>query len=146
MYRPPPAIPHEIGVGDIFHASAPNEASMICLALQVGETTILARAVTSQHEYIFDRSAGVADCDGVPCTIDSTAALPFEVRQALLGLDRIYARQAQEESYRLTESERRALVFTAQYARKVPEDYDRLTGEAKVELILLNYLRPANCP
>lgn len=80
----------EISAGDIFHATAPNDASMICLALKVGETTILARAVTSQREYAFDRLSGAADRDGVRCTIDSTAALPPEVHQAPLGLDRIY--------------------------------------------------------
>ena len=134
----------EIRAGDIFHATAPNDASMICLALKVDETTILARAVTSQREYAFDRLSGEAERDDVRCTIDSTVALPSEVHQALLGLDRIYSAETSGESHPLTENERRALVFAAQYSRKDPEAYDRLTAEEKVELILLNYLIPAN--
>lgn len=147
MPRPSSGSRGEIGAGDIFHASAPNDASMICLALKVDETTILARAVTSQREYSFDRLSGAADREGVRCTIDSTAALPPEVHQALLGLDRIYSAEASGESHPLTESEKRALVFAAQYSRKDPEAYDQLTAEEKVELILLNYLIPAgNAP
>lgn len=146
MIQPSSTSWKEISPGDIFHATAPNDASMICLALKVDETTILARAVTSQRGYAFDRLSGAADREGVRCTIDSTAGLPSEVHQALLGLDRIYSAETPGESHPLTESERRALVFAAQYARKAPKAYDRLTAEEKVELILLNYLIPANRP
>lgn len=37
-----------LAVGEIFHAEAPNGASLICLTLAVTETGIHARTVTTQ--------------------------------------------------------------------------------------------------
>lgn len=154
--------------GDLFHATAPNGASLICRALEVTEEAIAARTVTSQDAYAFSRMTGVAEPDfgagKVSCTIDSVAALPHDMRETLLGLDRIYADKTRRESHPLSDAERRALVFAAQYYpanalpsepssmdvdRKPapaprPEDYDRLTGDEIVDLILVNYLIPAN--
>ncbi len=162
-----------IAVGDIFHGQAPNGASLICLALKVTETTIYARAVTTQFSYEFDRSTGVAEWEfnghKVPCTIDSVVSLPAEIHETMLGLDRIYADKSRDEAHKLTEDERRALVFAAKYYsantlamlspawqmmsndRKVDpkgdlEDYDNLSSDEKVRLILVNYLIPANSP
>lgn len=161
-----------IAVGDLFHATTPNEASLICRALEVSATTVRARTVTSQYVLEFDRATGVAtpeiEGERVPCTIDSVAPIPAEVHAALLGLDAIYsvATRGDDEGHKLTESERRALVFAALYYpahpipqswemmgsdRKAgpardPEDYDGLTGDEKVELILVNYLIPMNKP
>jgi hypothetical protein len=158
-----------IAVGDLFHATTPNSASLICRALEVCGSTIRARTVTSQYALEFDRATGVAtpDVEGerVPCTVDSVAAVPDHVRETLLGLDAIYSDQTRrDEPHPLTESERRALVFAALFypqnpiaqswemmstARKVgpvrdPDDYDSLTADEKVELILVNYLIPMN--
>jgi hypothetical protein len=160
-----------IAVGDLFHATTPNGASLICRALEVSASTVRARTVTSQYALEFDRTTGVStpeiEGERVPCTIDSVAPIPGEARAALLGLDEIYSIAASDdEGHKLTESERRALVFAALYYpahpipqswemmdsdRKVgpardPEDYDGLTGDEKVELILVNYLIPMNKP
>lgn len=158
-----------IVVGDLFHATSPNDASLICRALEVSGSAIRARTVTSQYELEFDRATGVAmpyiEGERVPCTVDSVAPVPDEVRAALLGLDAIYSDERhKDEVHKLTETERRALVFAALFYpanpiaqhwemmsvdRKVgpardPEDYDGLSGDEKVELILRNFLIPMN--
>ncbi len=160
-----------IAVGDLFHATTPNGASLICRALDVSGSTIRSRTVTSQYTLEFDRATGVAtpeiEGDRIPCTVDSVAPVPDEVRAALLGLDDIYSRSTRDaEGHKLTESERRALVFAALFYpqnsiaqpwemmgidRKVepahdPEDFDGLSGDEKVDLILVNYLIPMNKP
>jgi hypothetical protein len=156
-----------IALGDLFHATTPNRAS-----LMVSATTIRARTIMSQYALEFDRATGVAtpeiEGERVPCTIDSVAPIPGEARAALLGLDEIYSMAtSNDEGHKLTESERGALVFAALYYypahpipqsweimdsdRKVgpardPEDYDGLTGHEEVDLILVNYLIPMNKP
>ncbi len=156
----------QIAVGDIFHATSPNGASLNCLALEIAETTISARSITSQDVYTFDRGTGIADKEvngeRVPCTVDSVAALPPAIREVLLELDRIYS--TPRSDHRLTDAEKRALVFAARYfpanpltmpwesmaiARKFegdvdPDDYDSLTSKQRIELILVNFLIPAN--
>ena len=157
-----------IAVGDLFHATTPNGASLICRALEVTGSTIRARTVTSQYALEFDRAMGVATPEihgeRVPCTVDSVASVPNEIHEALLGLDRAESNQAGD--HKLTKSEQRALVFAALFYpanpiaqswemmsvdRKVgpvhdPDDYDSLTNDQKVDLILVNYLIPTNEP
>jgi|ERR1044071_3053092 hypothetical protein len=157
-----------IAVGDLFHATTPNGASLICRALEVSDSTIRARTVTSQYALEFDRKTGVATPEihgeRVPCTVVSVASVPSEIREALLGLDRAESNKAQAEHHKLTKSEQRALVFAALFYpanpiaqswemmsvdRKVgpvhdPGDYDSLTSDQKVDLILVNYLIPTN--
>ena len=70
-------------------------------------------------------ATGVATLDvedeQVPCTIDSVAPLPEEVRAALFGLDEIYSDETRRgEPHTLTESEQRALVFTARLYAENP--------------------------
>src|SRR6516165_6321112 len=66
-----------IAVGDLFHATTPNGASLICRALEVSAATIRARTVTSQYALEFDRATGAATPEihgeRVPCTVDSVA-------------------------------------------------------------------------
>jgi hypothetical protein len=67
----------------------------------------------------FDRQTGegVWGDDRVPCTIDSTAPLPVEVHNILLGLDRRSRLERIEERFKLTDAENQALSFlTAHYA------------------------------
>ena len=156
-----------IAVGNLFHATSPNGASLNCLALDVSEIAISARCITSRDMYEFNRTTGVADKNvngkRVPCTIDSVAPLPPAMREILLELDRVYANPG-DDGHRLSEAERRALVFAARYfpanplplpwsamgiARSFagdgdPDDYDSLTSAQKVELILVSYLIPQN--
>lgn len=116
----------KIAVGDIFHASAINHASFICLTLQVRERTIFARRVTTQSVHEFDRATGIEGPGHSPLIIDSIAALPDDIREIMLGLDRKYReieiRQAEdpdweppEGSSRLTPDQRRAILFIAKF-------------------------------
>ena len=77
-----------IAVGDIFHASALNGASFVCLTLQVTDNLIMARRVTTQSVHNFDRTTGVEGPEDKPLTIDSVAPLPIDIRDILLSLDR----------------------------------------------------------
>jgi hypothetical protein len=47
-------------VGDIFHASTPNGASLICLTTVVMDATIQGGTVTHQMHPGFDRETGIA--------------------------------------------------------------------------------------
>jgi len=103
----------QIVVGDIFHASAPNGASLICLAEEVTETTIRARTVTNHFSFEFDRTTGNAEfeCEGRPaviCTIGSVARLFPQVHEIMLELDREYG---SDDDPKLTTDQKRALLF-----------------------------------
>jgi hypothetical protein len=102
-----------VAVGDIFHASAPNGASLICLAEEVTETTIRARTVTNHFSFEFDRTTGNAEFEyegrpAVTCTIDSVATLFPQVHDILLELDRKYG---SDDDPKLTTDQKRALLF-----------------------------------
>lgn len=88
-------------VGDIFHATTPYAASLICLTTGVTEKTIQARTITHQMHLEFDRETGVAEWIGaldwpgegmsdepVRCTIDSVAPLPIDIHNLMLLIDR----------------------------------------------------------
>jgi hypothetical protein len=102
-----------ISAEDIFHASAPNGASLICLAEKVTETAIHARTVTNHFSFDFDRATGVAEWEhrgrpAVTCTIDSVAKLPPKVHALMLEFDRKYG---SDEDPRLSVDQKRALLF-----------------------------------
>ena len=108
-------------VGDIFHAhpSSPEGASLICLVVSVTETTNRATTVTTQMQTEFDRQTGegVWGDDRVPCTIDSTAPLPVEVHNVMLGLDRKNRLERLPERVKPNDAEIQALLFLdAHYA------------------------------
>ena len=163
----------KIAVGDIFHATAPNGASLICLALTVTETTIHAKAVTSDFQFEFDRATGAVEWKfhghKIPCIIDSVAPLPADIHQVMLGLDRKSADPSPEKDSGLNDAECRGLVFAARYYPANPlappaqawqmmgveprlgtgEDskaYESLSRDEKIDLILINYRIPANHP
>jgi hypothetical protein len=102
-----------IVVGDIFHASSPNSASLICLAVSVSETTIVSRTVTTQICLDFDRSTGKALWieTAVICTIDSVTPLPVEVHNTILSIDRKFRLEQSEDRLKLNRSEIQALLF-----------------------------------
>ena len=102
-----------LAVGDIFHADSPNGASLICLVVSVTESTIHARTVTTQTQLEFDRQTGVAvwGDDQVPCTIDSTAPLPLEVHNVMLGIDSKFRLEWNPERLKLNDAEKQALLF-----------------------------------
>ena len=77
-----------IAVGDIFHGTCPNGASLICLVTSVTEATIHARRVTTQEDIEFDRELGMnRSSDGrVLATIDSVAPLPADIHGTGSGM------------------------------------------------------------
>ena len=118
-------------VGDIFHARAQTTASFVCLTLQVTESTIRARRITTQSVHEFDRTTGIEGPEGNPLTIDSVAPLPADIHEIMLGLDRKYAAsdarrvvdpdwRLPPEQARLTKEEQRGLVFVGRFYRNHP--------------------------
>jgi hypothetical protein len=107
----------KLSVGDIFHAQSPNGASLICLILSVTEEMIQSRTVTTQVYLEFDRRTGVAKWGDEPiiCTIDSIMPLPVEIHNTMLEIDRKFRLERNLERLRLTEAEKRALVFVARH-------------------------------
>jgi hypothetical protein len=82
----------DIAAGNMFHASAANGASLLCLTMAVTEHVIQARNVATQIIYDFDRCTGRATwyVFGTPyeCMIDSVAPLPPDIHEIMLSLDR----------------------------------------------------------
>lgn len=120
-----------IAVGDLFHARARNTASYVCLALQIRETTIFARRVTTQSVHEFDRATGYEDPGGQPLWINSVAPLPPDIRDVMLAIDRKYRedeyRRAEDPSWkmppeqaRLTKEEIRALACLGDFYEAHP--------------------------
>lgn len=104
----------DIKMGDMFHAEGDHGGSLICLATSITESTIYARTVTHQLEFKFDRRTGVGkeDLYLIEGTIDSVAPVPADIYEALVGLDRRYRAR---DNPRLTEAEKRALLFVAKF-------------------------------
>lgn len=102
---------------DIIHAEGSNGGSFICLVTGVTSTHIQARTVTHQICLQFDVELGVAHVPGhrIVCTINSTAPLPADVYDALLGIDERYRTSTDPDRARLSEIERRALIFAVRH-------------------------------
>jgi len=108
-------------VGDIFHAQAPNGASLICLVTSISQDTIWARRVTSQETLEFDRVTGLEKvAEGEPAAvIDSIEPLPLEVHNVFVALDRKYGAvhgkkkvfEHNPEYFKLSKTEKDALLF-----------------------------------
>ena len=98
--------------GDVFHANSPNGASLICLAMSVTDSIIEARTVTTQMHLEFVRRTGIAIWEtDVKCTIDSVAPLPVDVHQVILGIDRKFRLERNLERLKLSDAEKKALIF-----------------------------------
>ncbi len=106
-----------LAAGDIFHAEAPNGASLIRLVVSTSETTIHARRVTTQENLAFDRRTGMSAEGDV---IDSVAPLPAEIHDTFLALDNKYKalmeidekdRFKDPGKFALSAAEKRALLF-----------------------------------
>lgn len=107
-----------IQVGDIFHAEGDWGGSLICLTLEVSDTTILGKTVTTQLFYRFERQSGVVrDENGeIIATIDSTERLPDDILDIVMQIDRKFGCvDGQEGSSKLTADEKRALLFVASF-------------------------------
>ncbi len=103
-----------LSAGDIFHAAALSNASVILLVTKTDTSRIFARRVTTQQEIVFDRSTGLAvapqEAAGA-VWIDCLAPLPEPHRNALTGLHRRYNLGRDDDRFRLTEAEKSALLF-----------------------------------
>jgi hypothetical protein len=112
-----PGVIGRLVAGDIFHATCSNGASLICLIEDATEKTIRARTVTHQIKVEFDRGTGLeigAESD-TPCKIDSIAPLPIDLHNVILGLDRKMRLEPDLLKHKLTEEERKALIFVASH-------------------------------
>lgn len=101
----------KLKIGEIFHAEAPNGASLICLVVSVDETHLRVRRITSQDDLIFNRQTGMTEDGDI---INSVAPLPIEIHDVLLGLDQKYQTydpNEEPERFKLTELEKKALRF-----------------------------------
>ena len=109
----------EIKEGDIFHAVAPNGASLVCQALTVSDAAIEAQRMFIPGEiYRFDRTTGVDDREDFPAKIDSVAPLPDEIRDVLLKLDHRNRTSTAPGSAKLSEPEKKALLFIYDHYRR----------------------------
>lgn len=98
--------------GDIFHATCPNAASLICLVEAIAGERIDARRVTTQDHVTFDLNTGhTLDDPEVRCTIDSIAPLPVDIHNVMLGLDR----KMRLRFDKLNRAEKDALLFVGDF-------------------------------
>lgn len=109
----------KLDVGDIFHAEAPNGASLICLVLRIDDATIHARTVTTQYYFEFDLRTGEAKWgnEGAVCAIDSVTPLPVDIHNVMLGIDRKFRLESDLERIKLNDAEKKALIFVDSYYR-----------------------------
>jgi len=100
-------------VGDIFHATTKNGASLICLVTRLRKNQIEARTVTTQNLVRIERNTGVGKLGAgrVPCSVDSVAPLPIAIHNEMLGIDRKFRLAQDESALKLTSSEKKALLF-----------------------------------
>lgn len=117
-----------LAIGDIFHARAPNGASLVCLVTAVDEATIYARRIHTQDDVRFDRGTGMQLGEG-GSRIDCIEPLPPDIQEILLGLDRrgqavaAMFRNGIEpgiEQYRVTPDEKRADRFLSEHIEANP--------------------------
>jgi hypothetical protein len=109
-------------VGDIFHATTRNGASLICLVTRLNKTQIEARTVTTQKAVRVDRNTGLGKlgAERVACSVDSVAPLPIAVHNEMLGMDRKFRLAQSLKSLRLTSSEKKALLFIDSFYSERP--------------------------
>jgi hypothetical protein len=112
-----------LAVGDIFYVERANGIRLIGLVTSVTETTIYARSAVNDQQFELDRKtgAGVAILDGEkrPCAIYSTAPLPPDIHNTILGLDRKMRLEEDPERVKLSEAEKKALLYISHhYASK----------------------------
>ncbi len=111
------AVLKKLSVGDIFHASCPNGASLICLIEAITKRSLQTRTVTHQIKLEFDLATGstLEGSGAAPCTIDSVAGLPPEIHSVILGLDRKMRLEPDILKHKLSDDEKQALILIASY-------------------------------
>lgn len=119
-----------LGEGDLLNAEDEDGPTRICLVTSVTATTILTRSITVQEIIEFDRSTGKARAP-FDFIITSIEALPMDIQEIILGLDRKYGeskrRRAEDPTWRvppggsaLSKEQIRALLFTDDFYKANP--------------------------
>jgi hypothetical protein len=95
-------------VGDLFDASP-----AICIVTGVSQSTIDARRLLVLEHFSFDRVTGIESESGR--VIHSVAPLPLDVQNVLIALDRRHRLGRSPADAKLTETEKAALLFIADF-------------------------------
>jgi hypothetical protein len=99
-------------VGDMFHAQAPNGASLVCLVTTVSSDKIYAKRMTSLDNLEFDRQTGIeSGPDSVASRIDSVTPVPVDIHNIWLGIERKFRLEHQPDRFKLNDDEIRAIKF-----------------------------------
>lgn len=87
----------------------------------VGETIIQARTVTTQVLLNFDRQTGVESWgkDASKSRIDSVKPLHPEIFDVMLGLDRKFWKERPIEEYKLSDAEKKWLIFVYRFYKEI---------------------------
>lgn len=154
------ALLRNLAVGDIFHASAPNGASLICLVTAVADAIVQARTVTHEMHLEFDRETGIAEWNPakgwpgkgyddvwIPCTMDSVAPLPPDVHNVMLFVDRDSRLKHLHDDAGMSDAEKEAFLFVYSYYRENPlpgaDMHDPASEADLIHRVLAPYLIPA---
>lgn len=103
----------DLRVDDLFHARFSGYAKRICVVTSMDATSLMARAITTQEVFRFDRTSGVSDfseLNNASCAIDSIIPLPQAMRDTLLGYDLRCRTSNDPDAARLSVAERQALL------------------------------------
>jgi len=128
-----------LAVGDIFHAHftqwpQSEGPSLVCLITTVTDDAIVARAVSTQVCFTFDRNTGNSQSSEPPiyihksggtlvAVIDSVAPLPSNVHNALVALDRHFRLgqfSSKPDKSHLTAEHKDAILFVARHYAENP--------------------------
>jgi hypothetical protein len=116
--------------GDLFDAEDAAGPTRICMVMSITKTTIVARSITVQETIEFDRLTGAAK-PPFDFVITSVAALPRDIHDIFLGLDRKYrearANVAKDPNwvpptghFALTEDQKRAFLLSHDFYKQNP--------------------------
>lgn len=94
--------------GDLFHAWP-----AICIVTDVSQSKIEARRLLVLQNLSFDRETGIERENGG--VIDSVAPLPLDTQNVLIALDRRHRLARSMADAKLTDEEKKALLFIADF-------------------------------
>jgi hypothetical protein len=110
-----------VDVGDVIFGVAAGGQAKLMLVYEADERKILARHVTTQAKVEFARDGQSRWCDGGgSCTIVSTAVLPAEKRDVVIGLDRKMRAGREHPDFVLSSAERQLLLSIDEFFRSRP--------------------------
>jgi hypothetical protein len=108
---------------DFLYAIYPNGATRVCIVTSIDPVKLMARSITTQETFSFDRESGEsspAGDDGAVCKMVSVHLVPTDVRAHLEEIDRRYVASRDVDALRLSESERKALLDADSLFRSNP--------------------------